>query len=79
MNQTVDGFSKRLLLDQLMEMLVHKVHHPLNDQDFIQNSFGLGGTGDSTISKALHGKISRIRGFQFEVHVSCFWSSSQRR
>ena len=56
MNQTEHGFSRRLLLDQLKEMLLHKIHNP-SDNQVVQNSFGL---GDSTISKTLHGKISRI-------------------
>ena len=56
MNQTEHGFSRRLLLDQLKEMLLHKIHNPLDNQ-VVQNSFGL---GDSTISKTLHGNISRI-------------------
>ena len=56
MDQTVDGFSKRLHLDKLKEMLLHKIHNP-SDNQVVQNSFGL---GDSTISKTLHGMISRI-------------------
>ena len=57
MDQSVDGFSKRLLLDQLKELLLHKIHNP-SDNQVVQNSFGLG----AGISKTLHGKISRIRG-----------------
>ena len=56
MNQTVHAFSKTLHLDQLKEMLLHKIHNP-SDNQVVQNSFGL---GDSTISETLHGKISRI-------------------